>query len=452
VPVGLRFRPVEGPAPSPGALLARAQPEDQPAALVSGPGAAELSRWSCFVQSPVTVTADLDAAARFADRLADDLAVSGPLPFEVAETLPFLGGALGHISYDAGWRFAPRARRPRPHPLGLPEARFGLFDAAYLRDATTGAGFVVHRDDTDAAARGGALLACVARARDPAPVVAGGLGSPLVPRVPRAEHERRIRRALHLIAEGEAYQVNLTLPLVGGYDGDPRAAFLRLTEGAATAPPFAAYLGLGAGRAIVSGSPECFFTWRRDGFARTYPIKGTRPRSADVEVDRSEAARLLASEKDRAEHLMIVDLLRNDLGRLARAGGVDVEAEAYLESFPTVHHLTSRVAARLEPGLGAADVFRGLFPGGSITGAPKLRAMEIIDELEDDARGVYTGSIVAMGPLGTVANIAIRTAEIAAGAIRLGVGGGIVYDSDPASEWDECEVKARAMSAALARG
>jgi len=277
------------------------------------------------------------------------------------------------------------------------------------------------------------------------------LQATLTPRVPRAEHERRIRRALELIADGEVYQVNLTLPLVGRYVGDPRAAFLRLTEAPAIPPPFAAYLGVSPSRAIVSGSPECFFTWRRDGFARTYPIKGTSPRSPDLDRDQREAARLLASEKDRAEHLMIVDLLRNDLGRLARAGGVDVEAAAYLESFPTVHHLTSRIAARLEPGLGAAEVFRGLFPGGSITGAPKLRAMQIIDELEADARGVYTGSIVAMGPLGTVSNIAIRTAEIVDGALRLGVGGGIVYDSDPGSEWAECEVKARAMSAALAR-
>jgi len=445
----LRIRPLAD-APRPDALLARAGAGGSPAALLSGPGAPELTRWSCFAPEPTGVTDDLEVAERFAERLGSGL---GPddLPFGLGETLPFLGGAIGYLTYDAGWRFAPRPRTPRRHPLGLPEARFALYDAVYLYDHEAKIGFVV--DSGELAARRRAdrlarLAAAAGSAPDPEPE--GALDAPLVPGVTRDEHEARVERALELIADGEVYQVNLTYPLLGRYVGDPRAAFLRLAR---SAPPFSAYVGLGPGRAIVSGSPECFVTYRRaDRVARTYPIKGTRPRGAEPREDARRGRELLASEKDRAEHLMIVDLLRNDLGRLAVAGGVEVEAAAYLESFPTVHHLTSRVRARIEPGLDSADVLRTLFPGGSITGAPKLRAMQIIDELEAAPRGVYTGTVVALSPLGMVASIAIRTAEIADESIRLGVGGGIVHDSDPAAEWQETEVKAQAVTNALRRG
>ncbi|NJK88835.1 MAG: hypothetical protein HC923_05145 [Myxococcales bacterium] len=183
--------------------------------------------------------------------------------------------------------------------------------------------------------------------------------------------------------------------------------------------------------------------------ASTYPIKGTRARRRDVVQDELQKRELLASEKDRAEHLMIVDLLRNDLGRDALPGGVSVPSLAYLESFPTIHHLTSQVMAEFRAGTTTTQIFEALFPGGSITGAPKLRAMEIIDDLECDARGVYTGSILALSPLGAVANIAIRTAEIVRGEVRFGVGGGIVSDSDPDTEWHETEVKAVALTNAL---
>lgn len=265
----------------------------------------------------------------------------------------------------------------------------------------------------------------------------------------QATHEGRVRELLGLIEAGEVYQVNLTYPLLGRYAGAPEAAFGRLVAGGA--PPFAAYLGLGRGQAVVSASPECFLhldPWA--GELATYPIKGTRRRGATPEADAEEAARLRADPKEAAEHVMIVDLLRNDLGRLAPPGGVRVDGLAYVESFPTVHHLTSRVVARLPEGLTDEALLAALFPGGSITGAPKLRAMELIDALEGQPRGLYTGAIGYLTPDGgLMTSIAIRTAQIVQDELRFGVGGGIVADSDPTREWEETQVKARALAAAL---
>jgi anthranilate/para-aminobenzoate synthase component I len=184
-----------------------------------------------------------------------------------------------------------------------------------------------------------------------------------------------------------------------------------------------------------------------------YPIKGTRPRARDEAVDRALAEELSGDEKERAEHLMIVDLLRNDLGRIARIGSVGIDGLSYVESFPRIHHLTSRVVATVESGARASDVMSALFPGGSITGVPKLRAMEVIDRLEARPRGVYTGAIMYASPSGHArASIAIRTAQIARGEIVLGVGGGIVADSKPDREWDETVLKSRALCEALQAG
>ncbi len=432
VDLGLDVRPPED-------LIAQVSAQAKPIALVSGPGAAELSRWSVFAMLPVTTTSELLVAEAFA-RAAEP----GAPPFTLDDTIPFLTGAIGYVSYDLGWAFAARPRTPRPHPLGLPHAWFGLYDAALLRDRRDGRTWMVHRESADASV---AALRALAKDAMPSVELAGRLEGGLIPGVPPATHKARIREARGLIAEGEVYQVNLTYPLEGRFVGDARAAFGRLCR---SAPPFAACLTLGETHAIVSASPECFIALDEPSqIVRTYPIKGTRGRGRTSEEDGREARALLASAKDRAEHLMIVDLLRNDLGRVAAANGVRVPDLCYIESFPTVHHLTSRVEARLPGGTPPARLFRSLFPGGSITGAPKLRAMEIIDRLEGSARGVYTGSVVAWGPQGMMASIAIRTGEIVDGNIRIGVGGGIVFDSDPEAEWEETQLKAQAITEAL---
>ncbi|MBY0396444.1 MAG: anthranilate synthase component I family protein, partial [Thermoleophilia bacterium] len=212
--------------------------------------------------------------------------------------------------------------------------------------------------------------------------------------------------------------------------------------------PFAAYLAW-EDRAVVSASPEWFYQTRGDRIV-TRPIKGTRPRGATPDEDARLAAELAASPKDRAELTMIVDLERNDLGRVSRYGTVTVTEALTVESFAQVHHLVATVEGRLRPGVGPVDVVRAVFPGGSITGAPKIRAMEIIDELEPNRRGVYTGAIGYFGRGGISAfNIAIRTMVVEGGTARYQVGGGIVADSDPLAEYHETLHKGRGLREVL---
>ncbi|HLY15454.1 MAG TPA: anthranilate synthase component I family protein, partial [Candidatus Limnocylindrales bacterium] len=215
---------------------------------------------------------------------------------------------------------------------------------------------------------------------------------------------------------------------------------------------FAGYLELGAGtaglrtgrpRAIASASPESFLAVDADGVVTTDPIKGTRPRGITPEADRALAAELLASAKDRAENVMIVDVLRNDLGRVCRPGSVRVPRLCRLERTSAVQHLVSTVTGRLAPGRDAFDLLTAAFPGGSITGAPKIRAMEILETLEPVRRGPYTGSAVWLGPDGQLgSSILIRTLVADGARLSLHVGGGITWRSDPAEEWFETVAKA----------
>ena len=216
--------------------------------------------------------------------------------------------------------------------------------------------------------------------------------------------------------------------------------------------PFAAYLDLGADKAVLSTSPELFVRVRGD-LVETKPIKGTRPRGADDKEDEAQRLELLASEKDAAELAMIVDLERNDLGRVCAIGSVKVEQTRAVESYASVHHGVATVTGRMAHGRDRADLIAAAFPGGSITGAPKIRAMEIIDELESSDRGPYTGSIGIFGDDGSLdLNIAIRTAVVANSSLRLCVGGGIVADSDAVEEYEETLAKGAAMMRAIAGG
>jgi para-aminobenzoate synthetase component 1 len=215
--------------------------------------------------------------------------------------------------------------------------------------------------------------------------------------------------------------------------------------------PFAAFLRFDDVE-IVSASPERFLSLRGNR-VETCPIKGTRPRGRTVEEDRALADELLTSEKDRAENVMIVDLLRNDLSRVCRDSSVDVRGLCELETFATVHHLVSTVVGALQPGLTAVDLLAACFPGGSITGAPKIRAMEIIAELEPTRRGPYCGSIGYIGFDGCMdTSIVIRTYAMRNGRVTFQAGGGIVADSTPAAEYAETLAKARALIAALSPG
>jgi para-aminobenzoate synthetase component 1 len=238
--------------------------------------------------------------------------------------------------------------------------------------------------------------------------------------------------------------VNLAQRFRAGFSGDPLALHAALRERAPG--PFGAYLHLPFGQ-VASVSPERFLALR-DGRVETRPIKGTRPRDPDPRIDAQLARELASSPKELAENVMIVDLLRNDLGRCARAGSVRVPRRFEIESFPSVHHLVSTVTAELAPGRDAFDLLRACFPGGSITGAPKLQAMRLIESLEPDRRGVYCGSIGYVGVDGAMdVSIAIRTATVREGQAEFWAGGGIVHDSVPAFEYAETLGKAQAFLA-----
>jgi para-aminobenzoate synthetase/4-amino-4-deoxychorismate lyase len=271
-----------------------------------------------------------------------------------------------------------------------------------------------------------------------------------VPTTPRDRYENSVDHIRELIAAGETYQVNHTMRLRSRVEGDPRGLYRDLCY--AQRGAFAAYLDLGRYR-VLSASPELFFELR-DGAIVTRPMKGTAPRGRWPEEDRAVAERLLASAKDRAENAMIVDLLRNDLGRISRTGSVAWADVFELERYETVWQLTTSVSSALEGGVGVAGVFRGLFPSGSVTGAPKVRTMEIIRELEDSPRGIYCGSVGYLAPAGSNRpearfNVAIRTVTVdtVSGTAEYGVGGGITWDSAAETEYEEAVAKALVLTA-----
>ncbi|CAN5377691.1 aminodeoxychorismate synthase component I [soil metagenome] len=254
------------------------------------------------------------------------------------------------------------------------------------------------------------------------------------------EYARRVDRVRAWIAAGDCYQANLTFPLRAPFRGEAAGFYAHLCS--TQRAGFCALLETPEW-ALISASPELFFRWRGNEL-ELRPMKGTRPRGRWPEEDRRLAEELHASPKDRAENLMIVDLLRNDAGRVAEWGSVRVPRLWEVERYPTVHQLTSTVRARTRPGTSLLDVFRALFPCGSVTGAPKVRAMQILRDLEDEPRGVYTGAIGFVSPGEVVFSVAIRTVVARTGAecVELGVGSGIVWDSQPADEYAECLTKA----------
>ncbi len=356
--------------------------------------------------------------------------------------LPFTGGVLGYFSYDLGRRFE-RLPAFAEDAEKMPEMAVGIYDWAVVVDHLDKRSWLVAQGRrADTKARWTELVARfsaepVERARVPFRITA-----PLVSNLARERYATAFRRVLDFIHAGDCYQINLAQRFAAPAAGDPWLAYqaLRVINPA----PYAAYLNTPHGQ-ILSASPERFLKLER-GSVETKPIKGTRPRAGHPRVDAELAAELKASEKDRAENVMIVDLLRNDLSKNCELGSVKVTKLFEVESFATVHHLVSTVTGTLRQGRDALDLLRGCFPGGSITGAPKLRAMQIIEELEPDRRGVYCGAIGYIGCDGNMdLNIAIRTLVYAGGTIRFWAGGGIVADSRLEDEYQETFDKAAAM-------
>lgn len=281
---------------------------------------------------------------------------------------------------------------------------------------------------------------------------------PLAATLPAAEYRARVTRALGHIAAGETYQINLSQPFVAAWTDAGRSlpAWTRAADVYAwlrgqRPATMGALVGAGE-RIIVSNSPETLVDVRfgaGDGggdLVRMWPIKGTRPRGRSAAEDAAACAELFASPKDRAEHVMIVDLVRNDLGRLCRPGTVHAAATPTAMTLPTVHHLVTEVRGTLRPGVGLHALVEATFPGGSITGAPKRRTCELIETLEDHVRGVYCGAVVLLEPDGLRMSIPIRTGELSAEGLQLCAGGGIVIDSEPEAERCETLVKTLAFA------
>ena len=354
--------------------------------------------------------------------------------------LPFRSGLAGYLGYDLKdciERYPGRARRES----SLPDVSLGYYDVVFAWDRITGEGWAV---STGAPERLEAHLAKAASGGDSIdPAFSPGS---LVSNFTRDEYLRVVERALEHIAAGDIYQVNLAQRF--RMESAPSAAALYRTLRTESPAPFASLVTTPNG-GIVSSSPERFFQIQGNRI-ETWPIKGTRPRGSTHEDDDALALELRGSAKDRAENVMIVDLERNDLGRICEIGSVRVTSLCEVERFANVQHLVSRVEGTLREDVGPADVIRATFPGGSITGAPKIRAVQIIDELEPTRRGPYTGAIGYWDLSGTCDfNIAIRTIVVEGGAASFHVGGGIVADSTPEGEYEETLVKARGMMRAL---
>jgi para-aminobenzoate synthetase component 1 len=340
------------------------------------------------------------------------------------------GWWAGWLSYDLGREIEVLPDLGREGAGNLPSLALGRYDAWLEFDHARRTVEVRGFGDGD-------HLRSALRAASAAPV-----HSPIEQwrsSLPRPEYEAAVQRAIDYIRAGDIFQVNLSQRLTADWQGDPFALYARLR--AESPAPFAALVRLG-GADVISASPERFLS-RRGTQIQTRPIKGTRPRGADPTEDRRQAVALRSSAKDRAENVMIVDLARNDLGRVARFGSVSVDQLCALESHPGVHHLVSTVSAHTRPGVSAADVVRATFPPGSVTGAPKIRALEIIEELEPVRRGPYCGAVGWFGPGDELElSVAIRTLVAAGESLHLHVGGAVTADSDPAAEWRETMHKA----------
>ncbi|HHQ4478899.1 aminodeoxychorismate synthase component I [Aeromonas sp. 95A] len=346
-----------------------------------------------------------------------------------ATHLPFIGGALGLFGYDLGRRFE-RLPVQAAADIAVPDMVVGIYDWALLRNVATGDWQLVHWGDEAGLAKRLAWLEQQQTKPAPAFALQGSWQS----NMSRAEYGEKFARIQEYLAAGDCYQINLTQRFSAPYQGDEWQAYCLLAT--ANKAPFSAFIRLPES-ALLSLSPERFLLL--DGrHIETKPIKGTRPRHPDPATDRQVALELAQAEKDRSENLMIVDLLRNDIGRVSRPGSVSVPHLFAVESFPAVHHLVSTIHGELDARWQGVDLLRACFPGGSITGAPKIRAMEIIEELEPQRRNAYCGSIGYLSQHGRMdTSICIRTLIAEAGRLHCWAGGGIIADSDADSEYQE---------------
>ena len=456
--------------------------------LDSAGGPARLARWSVLAAAPSAVLVHEAGSSRLLD--AGGRPLRGSLPAGAFDALrqvlaattveddaagiPFGPGFYGYLAYDLAPEVESKAKISPRRDIPLPEMWLGFYETVLVVDRVERRAMLVGGGGPGREAIEAALASAALRRAQGDPEHGRGVAGASVAEKPAAAPQpaeltcnftrdaylQAVRRAREYIAAGDIYQVNLSrrfTAALGGGDAPAGLADLYLRLRRANPAPYAAYVGLGDGRAVLSSSPELFLELGPGGRVLTRPIKGTRPRRpGDAAFNRRMRRDLLASPKDRAELVMIVDLERNDLGRVCSYGSIRVAEPRAVEAYAAVYHTVATVEGRLYPDRTAVDLVRATFPGGSITGAPKVRAMQIIAELEPTQRSVYTGAVGFLGPRSAgepsgrcVLNIAIRTLLADWPRVHLQVGGGIVADSEPEAEFDETTDKARAMLAAL---
>ncbi|MCC6160528.1 MAG: aminodeoxychorismate synthase component I [Deltaproteobacteria bacterium] len=453
-PIELRCEPVEFAATVVGRRLAFLESSQRGSAL----GRYSIIGWdpvATFVAHPDSATLRRsDAEEHFEGNPVDALdAVLARyrLP-DSAQGDHFSGGAIGYLSYDLNRCVERLGPAPGGGP-GLPLIDLAFYDRVLVYDhyQSKWSLSVCAWDagaDLDAKWTAEEIITTdlAGRAATHASGVPDAAPNAVEADLTAEEYQDRVTRALRHIVDGDIYQVNLAVRFQSPWRGEPFDLYRRLRH--FTPSRYGAYLESESAH-IISASPELFLRVAGSKI-QTRPIKGTRRRTGDAELDADRLADLLASPKERAELSMIVDLERNDLGRVCEYGSVVVTDHAYVDELPTVFHTVSCVEGKLREGTRTAEVIRATFPGGSITGAPKIRAMTIIDDLEPVSRGPYTGAIGAFGFDGGLSlSIAIRTIVFAGGTASFHAGAGIVADSDPAAEYEEVLDKARAMAKAL---
>ncbi len=409
------------------------------------------SRYHILVSDPVATLLTRQGQTRIEH--ADGVTVSDTDPFallqEYSETilgnipdeqseLPFLGGALGYFGYDLG-RQIENLPVLATEDLSFADMAVGLYDWAIVVDQKNQQAWQVQYSE-DAETRWQQrrqwladinVNAAATQTSSPTFALTGDWQANMT----EAEYGSKFEKIQEYLRSGDCYQINLTQRFNNHYQGDEWQAYRRLSQH--NRAPFSAFIRL-AEQCILSISPERFIQVKADNIIETKPIKGTRPRSPEPEIDQANAEALRTATKDRAENLMIVDLLRNDIGKIAVPGSVQVPKLFDIESFPAVHHLVSTITGKLPGTKTPAELLRACFPGGSITGAPKIRAMEIIEELEPHRRSLYCGSVGYLSVHGQMdTSITIRTLLCEDNQIYCWAGGGIIADSDVTQEYQE---------------
>jgi anthranilate synthase component 1 len=431
--------------------LHRLAPDDYPFLLQSLAGHPQSGRYDILFAFPESVLQErggrlsgpgAGASADFFRCVSDWAAREGGADPET--DLPFAGGWFLLIGYEAAGRIEPRLRLP-PSPFGIPDMLAVRCPAAVIVDHERRATHLLAERDPAQVER---LQRDLGRVAAPAAPASGRTLVSSVREEPAARFTGGVRRILEYLRAGDVFQVNLSrawqAELAPGVGAPDLYAQLRISNPA----PFAG-IARWQGTSVLSSSPERLVAVRGRE-VQTRPIAGTRPRSADAQQDRLLQQQLIANLKERAEHIMLIDLERNDLGRVCRPGSVEVSELMTVESYAHVHHIVSNVRGRLRPEAGPGEVLRAVFPGGTITGCPKVRAMEIIAELEGIGRGPYTGAMGYLSRDGRMdMNILIRSLICEQGRVTLRAGAGIVADSSPDAELAETRTKARGLLDAL---